>query len=321
MPTTLNITAQGIVRASKAINPDFLNSPMLGSVHLADLRTPPMVLKDETANAIRSFKGRGTDYYAHNLKKRNPRVVCASAGNFGQGLAVAMARRGGRAVVFAAKNANPIKVSRMQELGAQVIMAGQDFDDANAAAREFAEAGGLPFLEDSDNADVAIGAGTIAKEMTDGDAEFDAIYVPVGGGSLINGIGTWLAHARPGVPVIGVCATGAPSQARSWQKKAVVKTDLVDTFADGIAIRAPVSAAVEHMWKVVSDFVLVSDKEILSAMRSIYASTGLRLEPSGTAGVAAIAKDAHSRGVMQPATLLCGANVTDEDAASWYARN
>jgi threonine dehydratase len=245
-------------------------------------------------------------------------VVCASAGNFGQGLARAMARRGGEAVVFAATNANPLKIERMRELGAEVRLAGTDFDGANEAAKDFAAAQGLPFVEDAAFGEIAEGAGTIAKEMTDAAAAFDAIYVPIGGGALINGIGTWLKACRPEVQVIGVCAEGAPSVALSWREGAVIETAAVDTIADGIAIRTPSGPALAHMRKVVDDCILVSDQEILGAMRLVHANLDITLEPAGAAGVAGFLRDAASRGVGRAGTVLCGANVPLDKYQEWF---
>lgn len=318
MASGFSITVDGISNASTVIAPEFLDTPLLDAVRFDWVDAPDVTLKDETATPIRCFKGRGTDYFADKRAAAHPKVVCASAGNFGQGLAMAMARRGGKAVVFAATNANALKVERMRDLGGEVILRGGDFDEANAAARAYAEERRLPFIEDAALGEIAEGAGTIAKELTEAGAEIDAIYVPVGGGALINGIGTWLRHARPDVLVIGVCAEGAPALALSWQNRKAVATRQVDTIADGIAIGAPVTAARQHMLGVVHDFVLVSDAEILGAMRAIRRATGIAAEPAGAAGVAAAFKDARSRGVDRSASVLCGANVPAEKMADWF---
>lgn len=318
MSENLTITPEGISRAARIIAPQFRNTPLLQSVHLEYEHLPGLLLKDETVSPIRCFKGRGTDYFAHAHAESSPVVVCASAGNFGQGLALAMDSRGGKAIIFAATNANLLKIERMKELGGEVILSGDDFDAANTAARAYAKQNDFPFVEDAAFPEIAEGAGTIAKEMTDAAAEFDAIYVPVGGGALINGIGTWLKYTHPNVRVIGVCAEGAPSLSLSWHAQKAVETDNVETFADGIAIRTPVWSAVQHMLTVVDDFVLVNDTEILAAMRALHATTGIVSEPSGAAGVAAIIKDASLRGLSKPASLICGANVPREKIPDWF---
>lgn len=296
------------------ISPEFLETPLLRDVALQG--APAMLLKDETATPIRSFKGRGTENFAHHYAATAPLVVCASAGNFGQGLALSMARRGGKAIVFAAASANPLKMARMRELGAEVRSEGGDFDAANAAAMAFARNADLPFVEDAAFPEIAEGAGVIALEMADED--FDVIYAPVGGGALINGISAFLKEARPDATVIGVCAEGAPSYALSWRARRAVETQKVDTIADGIAIRAPVEASVAELVARVDDFVLVSDAEILSAMRALHRATGIMAEPAGAAGVAAALKDAAARGARRPASIICGGNVAPDDRERWF---
>ena len=315
---TLTVSPTGIEAAELVIDQEVRGTPFLSDIRLPQVPAISALLKDETQTPIGSFKGRGTEHFAHQYAKKTPKVVCASAGNFGQGLARSMSRRGGEAIVFAATNANPLKIDRMRELGANVRLAGADFDAANAAAKAFAEERDLPFVEDAAFGEIAEGAGTIAKEMTDAGASFDAIYVPIGGGALINGIGTWLKHCRPEVKVIGVCAEGAPAFAHSWREGRVIETKSVDTIADGIAIRTPLWPAFEQMRRVVDDCILVSDQQMLDAMQAVHKAIGVRLEPAGAAGVAGLMCDASVRGVEHAATVLCGANVPPDKQVAWF---
>jgi threonine dehydratase len=302
----LDITPEGIAAAHEAIEADTRGTPLLSL-------EGGLVLKDETATPIGSFKGRGTQWYAARHAAANPVVVCASAGNFGQGLARAMAAEGGRAVVFAAETANAMKLDRMRALGAEVVLSGHDFDAANEAARAHAEAEGLPFLEDAAFAEIAEGAGTIAKEMTEAGVEARAIYVPVGGGALVNGIGTWLKAHRPETRVIGVVAEGAPAAAASWRAGRALPGEAVDTIADGIAIRVPAPAAVEVMARVVDGFVTVTDAEIVAAMRWLHRETGVVAEPAGAAGIAAARRDGG-----RAASVICGGNVAPDRRGEWF---
>ena len=132
-----------IEEAVRVIDPAFLGSPQFEAEALGDELGSRLVCKVETANPIRSFKGRGTDYLLYRLRgERSEGLVCASAGNFGQGLAYAARKRGIPLTVFAAENANPAKVERMRGLGAEVRLEGEDFDEAKAAARVLAESEG-----------------------------------------------------------------------------------------------------------------------------------------------------------------------------------
>jgi threonine dehydratase len=178
------LSLRRIEKAARCIDEVFLGSPQYEAEALGDELGLKLVCKVETANPIRSFKGRGTDYLLHRLGGKHPgRLVCASAGNFGQGLAYAARKRCIPLTVLAAENANPAKVERMRGLGAEVRPEGEDFDEAKAAARALAESEGWRFVEDGREAEIAEGAGTIALELCRWPESFDAILVPLGNGA------------------------------------------------------------------------------------------------------------------------------------------
>ena len=146
--------------AAQCIDPVFLDSPQYEAEALGDELGLRLVCKVETQNPIRSFKGRGTDYLLHRLEGEVGRLVCASAGNFGQGLAYAARKRNVPLTVFAAHSANPAKVESMRRLGAEVRLEGEDLDEAKAAARALAGSEEWRFVEDGREAEIAEGAGT-----------------------------------------------------------------------------------------------------------------------------------------------------------------
>src|SRR6185295_4444339 len=151
---------------------------------------------------------------------------------------------------------------RMRALGAEVKIAGADFDAAKEAGRAWARGEGLPFVEDGREPWITEGAGTIGVEMLERDDAFDAILVPLGNGALLNGVARWIKAASPATEVIGVCAAGAPSMERSWRKgpgAPVVETERTDTIADGVAVRIPIAEAVADMHGLVDDVMLVPD--------------------------------------------------------------
>jgi threonine dehydratase len=273
------------------------------------------VLKVESVNPIRSFKGRGADFLLHRLVATNQGFVCASAGNFGQGMAYACRKRGVPLTVFAARGANPLKIERMRALGATVTLQGDDFDQAKDAAKEHAATHGQIFIEDGRLGAIAEGAGTMAVELIEG-AVLDAVFVPLGNGSLVNGIGTWIKHASPQTRVIAVCAQAAPSMALSWKAGKPVDAPS-ETIADGIAVRVPVPEACELMPATVDDVVLVSDREMLDAMRHLFLDAGLVIEPAGAAGVAAIVKGTRDWDGRRVATILTGGNLTEQQLRDW----
>ena len=267
-----------------------------------------ILLKVETVNPIRSFKGRGTDFYLRSASNPPQKLVTASAGNFGQGLAWAARSRGIALVVFAAESANPLKVARMKDLGATVHLAGRDFDDAKAHARAYAERESVPFVEDGREPAIAEGAGSIAVELLAYPEPVATAVIPLGNGALLGGMATWIRHASPSTRIVGVCAAAAPAMRESLRAGRVIETKDAKTIADGIAVRVPVPEALEYLAPVVDDVVLVSEGSLRQAMSILLDTTGLVGEPAGVAGIAAIIEHEHLRSAGLVATPLCGSN-------------
>ena len=310
-----SISIERIREAAGVVDPAFLNTPQFDCEPITDRLGVGTILKIEIVNPIRNFKGRGTDFLMHRLGAATQSIVCASAGNFGQGMAYACRRRGIPITVFAATAASPLKVERMRALGANVILEGGDFDQAKDAARRHAAEHAELYIEDGGPGAIAEGAGTIALELTRS-FDLDAIFVPLGNGALVNGVGTWIQNASPETRVIAVCAEGAPSMALSWRQRKAVAADS-STIADGIAVRVPVPDAVEIMATTVDEVMLVSDEEMLKWMRHLLAATGLVVEPSGAAGVAAIARVAAEWKGSRLATIITGGNLTEPQIREW----
>lgn len=312
-----DISLERIEHAASVIDPVFRDTPQVSFEPLSQELGAEIVLKVETLNPVRCFKGRGGDYGVRCLPDKTP-IVVASAGNFGQGVARAARQRGIAITVFAARNANPLKIVRMQDLGAEVMLSGEDFDAAKAAARQYADDHDLRFVEDGRDRSISEGAGSMAVELLRWPQPFDAILVALGNGAMINGIGTWVKAHAPETQIIGVCAEGAPAMERSWHKGQFVTTQTVDTISDGIGVRIPVPQALEDMRGIVDDVVLVDDTTTIKAMGLLLHHTGLLIEPSGAVGVAALMTYRERFADQLLATPLCGANVTREQFRRWF---
>jgi threonine dehydratase len=312
-----SISVDRIAEAAETIDPVFRESPQYVSEPLSARLGVTVVLKVETVNPIRSFKGRGADYLLHRVESQPAGFVCASAGNFGQGMAYAARKRGMRLTVFAAVTANSLKVDRMRALGANVILEGQDFDEAKDGALRHATGTGAFYVEDGLLGPIAEGAGTIAAELGRMHDPLDACVIPLGNGSLVNGMGIWLKRFSPSTRVIAVCPSGAPSMFMSWRAGTPVSTQAIDTIADGIAVRVPVPEALEIMHRVVDEVMLVSDPEIVDAMRWLHRDEGLVVEPAGAAGIAAVAKLRGKLAGGRVAVPLTGGNMTEEQLRTW----
>lgn len=303
------------IRAARdVIDPVFLGTPQYACDPLSEALDTEIVVKVETANPIRCFKGRGADLFVAGLPE-GASFVTASAGNLGQALAYAARRRGARATVFAATSSNPMKVERMRALGAEVVLEGHDFDAAKQAARDHAARTGVAMIEDGVEPALSEGAGTIGLELLA--AAPDVILVALGNGAILGGIARAVKDARPEVEVIGVAAEGAPCMERSWQTGDLVTTETIDTIADGMGTRVPVPEALEDIRRDVDDVRLVSDDGMIAAMRLAHRHLGLVLEPSAAAGLAAIAAAPNRFAGRRVATVLCGGNLTEAQMREW----
>lgn len=306
-------SVENIVKAARLIDPVFTGSPLMAHHTADDALGLRLFAKVETLNPIRSFKGRGTDYFMAVQPPSAGAVVAASAGNFGQGLAYAAAKRGGKAVIFAATTANPRKLDAMARLGAEVILDGSDFDGAKTAARAYAATHGLTFVEDGAIPAIAEGAGTIALEMTEALAQrgvaLDAAVIPLGNGALLTGVGAWLRAAAPACHIIGVVAAAAPAMKLSFDHGRLETTAAAATIADGIAVREPVAYALDCMREVVDEVLAVDEQSLKAAMAFCRDHYGLIVEPAGAAGIAALLEQGKAFAGKMVGTVLCGSNV------------
>lgn len=310
------VSLAAIRRATEQIDPVFLRSPQFVCEPLSDALGCRLVVKVETLNPIRSFKGRGASCFVAGLPAGQP-LVCASAGNFGQGLAYACRARGLPLTVFASQHANPLKVARMAALGATVVAAGQDFDAAKQAARRHAADSGARMVEDGLEPAISAGAGTIGLELLQAAEPPDALLLPLGNGALLVGVARWVKAHAPRTQVVAVSAAGASAMVESWRAGQVISHQRVDTIADGIGVRVPIPQALADMRGLVDDALLVADDSLIAAMRLAHTHLGLVVEPSGAAGLAALLEQPGRFAGARVATVICGGNLTPEQIRRW----
>ena len=302
--------------AARVIDPVFLNTPQFRADSLSKLLGTRLVVKVETANPIRSFKGRGAEYLTSKVPERTE-LITASAGNFGQAMAYACSRQNLHLTVYASVNANPFKVERTRMLGATVVLHGKDFDEAKIEAKRVAFARGKRLIEDGFDAETGEGAGTIGLELAEWKGQLDAILLPLGNGALACGVGRYLKEARPEIRVVAVQSAGAPAMLESWRRKEVVRFDSISTIADGIGVRLPIAECVADMEGVIDDGILVSDPSLIEAMQLAHEHLGIVLEPSGAAGLAALLENGDRFVDQTIAVVLCGGNLTPEQMKLW----
>jgi threonine dehydratase len=273
-----------------------------------------VLLKREDKQPVFSFKLRGAyNKMAHLTKARLARgVICASAGNHAQGVALAAQKLGTTATIVMPVTTPRIKVSAVSSRGAKVELHGDSYHEANVHARSLARKHGLTFVHPYDDPLVIAGQGTIGMEILRQHAQpIDAIFIPVGGGGLIAGIASYVKRVSPRTRIIGV--EPADSNAMTLSLKAGRRVTLphVNLFADGVAVRQVGKETFRIARKLIDEMVLVDTDEICAAIKDIFEDTRTVVEPSGALGIAG-AKRWIERKRAKGKTLVaiaCGANM------------
>jgi threonine dehydratase len=304
----IDLSPARIAAAVERIDPVFLHTPQFISDDLSAALGREVVIKNETATPIGSFKGRGTWLLAEQLDPAKT-WVCSTAGNFGQGLAYAARARGAAIAAveaFVSADVPTEKIAGMRALGAVVHRSEQP----DQSAREHAAASDERLhVVDGLRPEMAEGAGTIGLEL-DVSGPLDTAVVQIGDGALISGIACWLKSKRPQTRIIGVCASGAPAMARSFAAGRVVSTRGTNTIATALAISEPIPASLTRVTSLVDEIVLVDDDELRSAQQLVLETLNISVEPAGAAGVAALVRHGSSVPPGRTAILLTGAGTT-----------
>jgi threonine dehydratase len=271
-------------------------------------------LKREDLQPIFSFKCRGAENRLAQLPKSVLRrgVVASSAGNHAQGVALAAGRRGIKALVVMPTTTPPIKIDAVSALGGEIILFGGAYDDAYAHALSLAEQKGLEFIHPFADPDVIAGQGTIARELVaQSDREPYAVFVPIGGGGLASGIGTWMKQHWPGVRLIGVEPVDAASMHAALAADTPVDLEHVGIFADGVAVRRVADETFRICREVLTDTIQVDTDAICAAIKDIYEDTRVVEEPAGALAVAGLKKFVQTAGVVRERLIAIntGANL------------
>ena len=253
-----------------------------------------VLLKREDQQQVYSFKLRG----AYNKIVRLPEaqrargVVCASAGNHAQGVALAAKRLGIPAWIVMPRTTPAIKVEAVRLLGGKAVLHGDAFDDAAAHAATLGEEKGLTMIPPYDDADVIAGQGTVGKEILEqvGSGPLDAVFVPAGGGGLLAGVAAWIKSQRPGVKVISVEPEDSDCMAQALEAGRRVKLAQVGLFADGVAVRQAGAEPYRVARETVDGALRVSVDEICAAIRDQFQENRSLPEPAGAVALAGLKK-------------------------------
>ena len=247
-------------------------------------------LKPENMQKTGAFKIRGAYYKISTLtdEERAKGLITASAGNHAQGVAYAAKEYGCKAVIVMPTTTPLIKVNHTKEYGAEVVLCGNDYDEACAHAYKLAEEHGYTFIHPFDDLDVAVGQGTISMEIFKELPLVDYILVPIGGGGLAAGVATLAKHLNPKIQVIGVEPTGANCMEQSVAKGEVICLPQSNTIADGTAVRQPGKEIFPYIQQNVDRIISVPDDELIVAFLDMVENHKMIVENSGLLSVAAL---------------------------------
>ena len=287
------------------------NIPLSTSCTFSAMTGAEVYLKYENQQKTGSFKVRG----AYNkIMKRFAEgdlhaVVASSAGNHAQGVAFAATAAGVKSTIVMPRSAPIAKVSATQGYGAEVVLAGNIYDEAYAKACEICEETGAEFIHPFDDEDVMAGQGTIALEILRDLPGVDMIFVPAGGGGLISGVAACAKQINPRIQIIGVQAEGADAIVRSFRSGKHCSTDTVNTIADGIAVMNPGEKTVALIQENVDEMVTVSDDEIASAILLLLEREKQVVEPAGACSLAAVLNHKIDVADKRVVCVLSGGNI------------
>ncbi len=277
-----------------------------------------LYIKREDLQSVFSFKLRGAyNKVAHLDEAQRARgVICASAGNHAQGLALAGARLGIPATIVMPRTTPPIKVESVRALGGNIVLHGDSFDEASEEAHRLTQEQGLAYVPPYDDPQVIAGQGTVGREILEqidahGLENLDAVFIPVGGGGLLAGVAAWIKQRRPEVKIIGVEAEDSACLYRAMEAGERVTLAQVGLFADGVAVRQVGEEPFRLARHLVDAMVLVTVDEICAAISDIFRDNRSLAEPAGALAVAGVKRYVEMTGVREQTfvAIESGANV------------
>jgi threonine dehydratase len=286
IPLAPSVFAQARRRvAAHAYHTPLLTSRLLSEQSGFDVR-----LKAEMFQRTGSYKIRGplNKFAELTPDERQRGVICSSAGNHAQGVALAASIYGIRAVVVMATNATPSKIDATKAYGAEVVLHGTIWDEANERAKELVAERGLTYIHPFDDLDLIAGQGTLGLEVYEDFPEVDVIVVPIGGGGLISGVSMAVKGLKPSVKIIGVESSGAPGMLESVRADHVVTLPTVDCIIDGLRVKRVGENNFSVVRKFVDEIVTLPDEEIFDALRWIMGHCKLVVEGAAAAPIAAL---------------------------------
>lgn len=288
------ISVDTIDEASKRLNGVTKNTPLQFSKRLSNLYQAKVFLKREDLQEVRSYKIRGAYNLMKSLSDQEKRkgVVCASAGNHAQGVALSCASLKIKGTIFMPVTTPLQKIGRVKHFGdgwVDIQVVGANYDETSEKARKFCKTKEAFFVHPFDDEIVISGQGTVGKEIFDElSGKIDFCFCPVGGGGLISGVGIYLKGKNKKIKIIGVEALGAAGMYESLKKGKVVTLDKIDPFVDGTAVKTVGTNSFKIASRVVDQMVVVAEGKVCAAMIDLYQNEGIVAEPAGALSITAL---------------------------------
>ena len=283
-------------------------------------------IKREDLSPIHAYKWRGA-YYRMSLLSQDELsrgIVCASAGNHAQGVALAARKLATKATIFMPLSTPLMKQDAVRAIGGgavEVLLRGDSYDAASAMALDFSRDESKTFIHPYDDLAVMAGQGTLADEVVmSGQGIFDIAYLQIGGGGMAAGVACWLKRYHPDIEIVGVEGVDQASMAAALAKGEPVELDYLDVFCDGTAVKKAGRLTSHFCEQLIDRFMTVTNEEVCAAIQLLWESHRLVPEPAGAMGLAAWMKEREQVGSRKVLSIVCGANM-DFSQLSWIVRH
>ena len=288
------IPVENIINAAQRIKGVAYHTPFMHNINLSDRYQANIYLKREDLQVVRSYKLRGAYNKISSLDPSSLAngVVCASAGNHAQGVAYACNRLGIKGVIFMPNPTPKQKVNQVQMFGkehVQIELVGDTFDDAYAKAMVFCKEQGAQFIPPFDDEKIIEGQGTVGYEiLLDSEAPLDYVFVPIGGGGLSAGLGSYFKQVSPHTKIIGLEPAGAPAMIKSLELGELVTLEKIDKFIDGAAVKRVGELNFEICKQVLDDVITIPEGKVCDTILKLYNEEAIVVEPAGAMSIAAL---------------------------------
>ena len=308
------ISTQAISDAHHRIKDVVLETPFLQNYNLSEQYDCKVFLKREDMQSVRSFKIRGAYNKMKGLSvEQIPNgVVCASAGNHAQGVALSCSRLKIKGTIYMPNPTPNQKIAKVKQFGdkwVDVILTGDTFDDAYESALIASEEKKMTLVHPFNDEEVIAGQGTVAKEMLEQiDVPLDYLLVAVGGGGLLSGVGSYFKQVSPETKIIAVEAAGAAALNTSLKNGKLTRLDKIDSFADGIAVKEIGSLTYQIIQEVIDDNITVPEGAICSSILKLYNEEAIVVEPAGAVSIAALDQLRDEVKGKNVGIIVCGGN-------------